>query len=44
LEKAVVGIQKSLVLWRTNNNGGYLHFSCWYASDISKLHTNNGPK
>jgi hypothetical protein len=29
LEKAVVGIQKSLVLWRTNNNGEYLHFNCW---------------
>jgi hypothetical protein len=40
--KAIVGMQQSLVLWRTNNPWNIFISIVGTPAHISKLHTNNG--
>jgi hypothetical protein len=44
LSKAIVGMQQSLVLWRTNNPWNIFISIVGTPAHISKLHTNNGVK
>jgi hypothetical protein len=44
LGKAIVGMQQSLVLWRTDNPWNIFISIVGTPAHISKLHTNNGVK